>query len=132
MTRSSRYCCHRSFSVLDDLIGDLPDREREAQVGLPALAVVRLGNMVNTTLVFQRFCPTNGLFVLVYADPPGAPDCTSVRLAGSVDVIVVAKLDRFSRSMLHLVNAMAELQDLASLGLTDGQPHTVPVLRRRP
>ena len=31
---------------------------------------------------------------------------------GNVDVIVVAKLDRFTRSSRHLANAMAELEDL--------------------
>ncbi len=43
---------------------------------------------------------------------PGLDRLMSACRAGQVDVVVVAKLDRFSRSLKHLVNAVGELDDL--------------------
>ncbi len=43
---------------------------------------------------------------------PGLDQIMGACRDGSVDVVVVTKLDRFSRSMRHLTNALGELDDL--------------------
>lgn len=48
--------------------------------------------------------------------------------AGKIDVLVVWKFDRFARSLAHLVNSLAEFQQLGVdfISLKDGQDTTTP------
>jgi DNA invertase Pin-like site-specific DNA recombinase len=50
---------------------------------------------------------------------PGLDELVAACRAGGVDVVVVHRLDRFGRSLRHLTNTLAELDDLGTFCSTD-------------